>query len=92
MNFSIKNCRYSKRNKVNGTLTEAWLNIGKNGSEDQRKYRLVKYMVIIVIIGVQDHNRRFKLIFEFGLGKGVSVSFSPTRLIIFFLHADWLER
>ena len=82
MNFSIKNYRYSKRNKVNGTLTEAWLNIGKNGSEDQRKYRLVKYMVIIVIIGVQDHNRRFKLIFEFGLGKG----FAPTRLIISIFH------
>ena len=34
-------------------------------------------------IGRQDHNRRFKLIFEFGLGKGVPVSFSFTRLIIF---------
>ena len=26
---------------------------------------------------MRDHNRRFKLIFEFGLGKGVPVSFSP---------------
>ena len=34
-------------------------------------------------IGVQDHNRRFKLILEFGLSKGEPVSFSPTRLIIF---------
>ena len=46
----------------------------------------------VINIGVQDHNRRFKLIFELGLSKGVPVSFSPTRLIIFLLHADWLER
>ena len=36
----------------------------------------------MLIIGVQDHNRRFKLIFEFGLGKG----FAPTRLIISIFH------
>ena len=41
-------------------------------------------------IGTQDHNRRYKLILEIELSKGVPVSFSPTRLIIFFLHADWL--
>ena len=40
--------------------------------------------------GWQGHNRRFKLKFGFGLGEGVPVSFSPTRLIIFLLHADWL--
>ena len=43
-------------------------------------------------IGTQDHNRRYKLILEIDLSKGVPVSFSPTRLIIFCLHADWLER
>ena len=43
-------------------------------------------------IGRQGHNRRFKLNFGFCLGKGVPVSFSPTRLIIFFLQVDWLER
>ena len=43
-------------------------------------------------IGKHDLNRRNKLILEIGLSKGVPVSFSPTRPIIFFLHADWLER
>ena len=43
-------------------------------------------------IGKHDLNRRNKLILEIELSKGVPVSFSPTRLIIFFLHADWLER
>ena len=33
-------------------------------------------------VGVQDHNRRFKLFFEFGLGK----AFAPTRLIISIFH------
>ena len=47
---------------------------------------------ITFYIGAQDHNRRYKLILEIGLSKGVPVSFSPTRPIIFFLHADWLER
>ena len=31
---------------------------------------------------MQDHNRRFKLIFEFGLDKG----FAPARLIISIFH------
>ena len=39
-----------------------------------------------------EHNRRYKLILEIDFSKGVPVSFSPTRPIIFFLHADWLER
>ena len=43
-------------------------------------------------IGKHDLNRRNKLILEIGLSKGVPVSFSPTRPIIFFLNADWLER
>ena len=45
--------------------------------------------IITLNIGTQDHNRRFKIILEIGLTKGVLVSFSPTRLIIFLLHADW---
>ena len=43
-------------------------------------------------IGKHEHNRGNKLILEIELSKGVPVSFSSTRLIIFFLHADWLER
>ena len=39
-----------------------------------------------------ESNRRNKRILEIELSKGVPVSFSPTRLIIFFLNADWLER
>ena len=44
------------------------------------------------VIVKHEQNRRYKLILEIELSKGVPVSFSPTRLIIFFLHADWLER
>ena len=37
-------------------------------------------------IGTQDHNRRYKLILEIGLSKGMPVSLSPTRLIISIFH------
>ena len=48
--------------------------------------------IVSLVIGMHDLNRRNKLILEIELSKGVPVSFSPTRPIIFFLHADWLER
>ena len=51
--------------------------------------QIVKKNFLIV---KHESNRRYKLILEIDFSKGVPVSFSPTRPIIFFLHADWLER
>ena len=45
-----------------------------------------------IVIVKHESNRRYKLILEIDFSKVVPVSFYPTRPIIFFLHADWLER
>ena len=60
--------------------------------EEKFPGKMLFYFFVKIYIVQHEQNRRNKLVLEIELSKGVPVSFSPTRLIIFFLHADWLER
>ena len=80
-----------KHLKTSGNPEFLW-NFDSSFRENDNEDKFPGINEFTLYIGTQDLNRRNKLILEIGLSKGVPVSFSPTRSIIFFLHADWLER